>query len=64
MPPPLGRCAAGRIVSPILCWTQLQQEKLGLFLGAFNLGSDWKEGFSVKRACFVTSLWKGWKEES
>lgn len=49
-------------MSPVLRWIQLQQEKLGLFLGAFNLGSDWKEGFSVNRACLVTSLWKQWKE--
>lgn len=58
VPPPFGRCAASRIVSPAVCRTQLQQEKLGLFLGAFSLGSDWKEGFSVNRACFVTSLRK------
>lgn len=35
---------------------QLQQEKLGLFFGAFKLGSDWQRPLSFSVLCFVTSL--------
>lgn len=35
---------------------QLQQEKLGFFLGASKLGSDWWWDFSSKVACLVTCL--------
>lgn len=37
---------------------QLQQEKFGLFFGAFKLGSDWQGPLSFRELCFVTSLQK------
>lgn len=39
-----------------LDFDQLQQEKLGFFLGAFKLGSDWWWVLLCKLACLVTSL--------
>lgn len=53
---PVRPCASRQRRSGDAEFDQLQQEKLGLFFGAFKLGSDWQRPLSFSVLCFVTSL--------